>query len=190
MNALEKSGSYECVRISQCSLELLNTFSLSTEKEAYTLECYLKDPKWAIQEELTGLARTYVICDMRLNFIVGYFTLRAGQCHINHSRVVEPGIELAMYAVNDSYKSFFDNLTFSFGEWIFSQFILPKAKEAASIVGVKLIYLFALPNKPRLTEFYKRLGFINPKYASDSKRRIRTIIPTFGRGCIFMFRSL
>lgn len=159
------------------------------------LEYYLKSSTGALRDELNGLSRTYVVIDEDLEYIVGYFSLKAGQNHLiegvlwNKKKYVFPGVELVMFAVNDNYREMAQNNT-SLGEWLFYAFVLPKIKEASDIIGIKQVYIFALPYKPKLIAFYKRLGFVNPRYSSDYKKKVRTIIPQFDRGCVFMIQNL
>lgn len=196
MKDLESLENYECIRISECNPALIRQFWIDPEKDADGLVYYFRAPDGAIFDESNGTARTYVILDRKLDCIMGYFTVKAGQCYLNEggwlrkSYKVLPGVELAMLAVNDRYRELYDGPSFSFGEWIFEAFVLPKIKEASQLIGVKVIYIFALPYKPNLIEFYKKLGFINPNYTTGAKRRIRTTLPAFDRGCVFMFQIL
>lgn len=186
----------ECIRISECSRSLLDGFYIDDEKDAKSLEYYLKFPDGAMLEELNHTARTYVIVDKTLNCIIGYFTLRAGQCNIKRGWLfrrktfIIPGIELAMFAVNDRYRKLYAGPHFSFGEWIFYTYVSEKAIEASEIIGVKILYIFALPEKPKLISFYNKIGFVNPLYVSGKKKKVRTVIPTFDQGCIFMFQTI
>lgn len=95
-----------------------------------------------------------------------------------------------MLAVNDRYRELYNGPSFSYGEWIFEAFVLPKIKDASQLVGIKVIYIFALSYKPNLIEFYKKLGFINPNDSIGTKRYIRTTLPAFDRGCVFMLQAL
>ena len=196
MRDLENLENCKCVHITDCDLSLIKKFYINDDKDAQSLEYYIKSPDGAMFEEYSGQARTYVVIDTTLNCIIGYFTLRAGQCFINQGNMfkkkfhVYPGIELAMFAINDQYRELYTDKTFSFGEWIFYRYITEIAKQVAAIVGVRILYIFALPCKPKLISFYKRLGFTNPVYASGKKRYIRTIIPAFDDGCIFMCQNL
>lgn len=196
MKDLESLENYECIRISECNPALIHKFWIDPEKDADGLVYYFRSPDGALLDENNGTARTYIILDSKLDCIVGYFTLKAGQCHLNegnwlHKRYkVLPGVELAMLAVNDRYRELYNGPSFSFGEWIFEAFVLPKIKDASQLVGIKLIYIFALPYKPKLIEFYKKLGFVNPNDSIGTKRYIHTTLPAFDRGCIFMLQTL
>lgn len=187
---------YKCISIAECDQRLIDRFWISEDKDAEGLVYYLRSPDGAKLEEEDDTARTYVVIDTVMDCIVGYFTLRAGQCHLNvgsffrRKYKVLPGIELAMLAVNDCYREICNPVSFSFGEMIYKKFAVPKIEAVSKLVGVKVVYIFALPYKPSLVNFYKKLGFVNPNYASGNKRRIHTMTPAFDSGCVFMFQTL
>ena len=88
--------------------KLINSFS-TIRVEGIGLEQYLKYA--AIKEELSSIGRTYLVRDTNNGELVAYFTLKAGSITINEERrflVTEfdslPGIELANFAVNGSYR--------------------------------------------------------------------------------------
>ena len=74
------------------------------------------------------------------------------------------------------------------GNYILKTFILPIAKNAASIVGIKFIYLFALPHK-KLIMHYNEIGF--SRLPSTMERLVhKRIKPRYDRSCIFMYMIL
>lgn len=196
MNNVGNLENCKCIRIGECESRLLNQFWISEDKNAESLVNYLRSPRCALLEENDGTARTYVVIDEDRDCIIRYFTLRAGQCFVEKRKgfrrkhYVFPGVELAMFAINDRYKQAQGNPDFSFGEWVFRKYILPKIQESAKLIGIKMIYLFALPGKLRLVKFYENLGFQNPNNITINNKRVRTIKPAFDAGCIFMFRKI
>lgn len=90
------------------------------------LESYFR--KYAIRDEEENIARTYVIKDNSSKEIVAYFTLRSGLITVSRGFLkgfdAITGIELANFAVNDSYREVHDVIP-RLGSYIFYTFILP-----------------------------------------------------------------
>ena len=97
-----------------------------SSKKGCGLEMYLK--KYAFYDEELKLSRTYLVLDSSTKQIAAYFTLRTGLITVSRGLFkgfdAYTGIELANFAVNDSYREIHDVIP-RFGAHIFSQFILP-----------------------------------------------------------------
>lgn len=196
LNELTKLDKLKCIPISECDEKLIRDFYIQTtnHKNPGYLEEYLKSGE-ALKDELRRKNRTYIVVDLTVNCIVCYFSLHAGSIHYRDYRygfraplVVMPGIELAMFGVNDGYRRYISGI--SIGEFCFKRFIAPKVYDTAEMIGVQVLYLFAL-NQPGLIRYYtEKLGFIRPTNAQGIERWNRTITPSFDRGCIFMFQKI
>ncbi len=115
----------------------------------------------AFPEEDAGIMRTYIVRDNKSSELVGYFSLKAGLISLNERQIETtddetgekkkvtvfdtlPGVELANFAVNSSYVRRHKELK-GLGVVIFNQFILPIVRQTSENVGVKILYIFALP---------------------------------------------
>ena len=138
--------------------------------------------------------RTYVVRDNFSSEMVGYFSLKAGLVSVNEVHTEDevtfdtiPGVEVANFAVNNTYLRNHPELSGT-GLIIFNDFIVPIIQEAAKSVGVKIIYLFALPFE-RLIETYVNYGFLRLDSAAEDELHKR-LKPQYDEDCIFMFQQL
>ena len=179
-----------CVHIGKEDIKAIEGFSIAN-KEGGFLADYLK--KCALSDEEKGRSRTYLIYDMRTDEIVAYFALKAGFVSLNEARLslkrefAEPGVELSNFAVNGAYVRKHPEAKGA-GAGIFRSFILPTVYQAANIVGVRILYIFALPHKG-LIEYYTTLGFVRLSKAQEDSIH-RRIKPRYDRGCIFMYQVI
>lgn len=68
-----------------------------------------------------------------------------------------PAIELSNFAVNKAYKDNHPDIT-KLGTYIFINFILPLSRCLAKYVGLKVLFIYALPEE-KLISHYKTMGF-------------------------------
>lgn len=148
----------------------------------------------AFPDEDAGVMRTYIVRDIYSDDIVGYFSLKAGLFSINETEGEEktefdtmPGIEIANFAVNKSYIEKNPEVN-GVGMVIYSHFIRPIVEHVAKEVGVKSIYLFALPFE-KLIHRYVEYGF-SMLSDRDEKALHRRIKPSYDDSCIFMYRII
>lgn len=158
----------------------------------------------AFPDEENGVMRSYIVRDIQTSEIVGYFSLKAGLVSFNEHEVpiideIEkesrkrlvfdtlPGVELANFAVNHSFIHKHPDLK-GLGFVIYQRFILPIIKEASKTLGIKILYLFALPYD-ELIERYKKYGFtrLNDTFETQIHNRLK---PRYDEFCIFMYRML
>ena len=172
--------------------ESLQMFEPASEKGMFLAE-YLR--RYALADEEEHVARTYLLRDVHTGEIAYYFSLKAGFVSYNEKGIFRrtfdsvPGIELMNYAANGAYKKAHPTYSnIGLGSIVFEDFILPKARDASAIIGAKMIYLFALPQK-RLIETYQSHGFTCLPYMLE-KRLHRRIKPRYDQGCIFMYQTL
>ena len=190
--------------ILQNDLFYCNHLGVSENDEQDILSFTLKDPHgqglvdylrlMAFPEEDAGTMRTYIIRDTFSSEMVGYFSLKAGLISVNEVHTEEevtfdtiPGVEVANFAVNNTYLANHPELRGT-GLIIFNDFIVPVVQEAAKSVGVKIIYIFALPFD-RLIDRYKDYGFRRLDSASEDELHKR-LKPNYDENCIFMFQLL
>ena len=149
---------------------------------------------FAFSDEEEGTMRTYLVRDKRTSKLVGYFSLKAGLVSLNETKTemgvafdVLPGIELANFAVNDGYIKKNPDLR-GLGISIFAKFIRPLVKNVSERVGVKVIYLFALPFDG-LIRRYSQYGFerLESDDETDLHKRLK---PRYDEGCVFMYQML
>lgn len=157
--------------------------------KGYGLELYLK--KYALRDEETNMSRTYLVKDIRTKQLVAYFTLRTGLITVSRGLFkgfdAYTGIELANFAVNDSYRKA-NNMIPHLGSYVFYQFILPLTMKIAEYVGSAYLYIFALPDN-KLMAHYETMGFA---HTTEKMRRFiySHVKPAYDRDCIFMWQKL
>ncbi|MBR1629396.1 MAG: hypothetical protein IJ679_09065 [Lachnospiraceae bacterium] len=170
--------------------------------EGQGLSDYLK--RYARQEEMNRSMRTYLVRDKETDECVGYFSLKAGLISLNEVEVeVEdsatgetrierefdtlPGVELANFAVNSDYIKKYPYQK-GVGYVIFKKFIIPMIDAVSENVGVKMVYIFALPYG-RLMKRYERYGFcrLSDSQEADLHKRLK---PRYDESCKFMYLVL
>lgn len=148
---------------------------------------------YAFPEEDAGIMRTYIIRDKVTDELVGYFSLKAGLVSFNEQETDEgsvfdtlPGAELANFAVNYSYVEKYSAK--GIGLIVFKDFIREIIIKASYDIGIKIIYIFALPYK-KLINTYTDYGFrrLSSKSEDELHKRLK---PRYDESCIFMFQQL
>lgn len=173
------------------SLHQIQKFHVATET-GLGLEVYLK--RYALSDEMSHEARTYLVKDNITKEIVGYFSLKTGMVAARKKRRLFhieidslPAVELANFAVNSAYKKAHQEQT-GIGSIIFLDFVLPMIKMAAERVGICIVYIFALPYN-NLIKYYETLNFRRLNKAEETFIH-RKYKPRYDEGCIFMSRPL
>ena len=186
---------FECVPLTSDSkhLNLIRDFVIDREAEYANLpdkivglESYLKHAAW--KDDLDEQVKIYLIKDVILGEIAAYFGLRAGMVVDNEAgepteeekeealrdfnaklvSSVLPGIEISHFAINDNYRRHISSPgkeIRGLGQYFYPAFIYPIIEEAASKIGVKMVYLFAANDEEdreeKLVKYYERVfGFI------------------------------
>ena len=72
---------------------------------------------------------------------------------------------------------------------IFNDFIIPLIEQAAEIVGVQLVYIFAIPEAELIKRYENEYGFMRLN-EEDEKMLHTRLRPSFDEGCIFMYLML
>jgi len=162
------------------------------------LDDYIK--YYACGDEENREMRTYLVRTISGDECVGYFSLKAGLVSVNESEEYDedtgeaiqtfdtlPGVELADFAVNSAFIEKYPSLK-GVGLLIFSEFIIPLVNMAAQYVGVKMIYIFALPFD-RLIRRYEKYGFrrLSGEAEYDLHKRLK---PRYDQECRFMYQLL
>ncbi len=159
-----------------------------TNENSRGLECYLKNV--ALYDEEHSLSRTFLVNDKTTRELAGYFSLRTGLItrQIKDDKFDSiPAIELANFAVNSNYKKNHPDIKL-LGFYIFSKFIIPLAKCFEKYVGIRALYIYALPNE-RLIDHYNKMGFVRlpPEQEQFVQFHVK---PKYDEGCIFMYQIL
>ena len=144
-------------------------FTVRDEKGAGLLE-YIQ--RFAFPDEDAGTMRTYIVRDNRSSEMVGYFSLKAGLISYNERSVAVideltgkevvdpvtgvkkmrrvfdtlPGVELADFAVNQTYIRNHPDLK-GVGLVIYQHFILPIIYRVAEEIGIKIHHIQALVDR-------------------------------------------
>ena len=185
-------------------------FTVRDEKGAGLLD-YIQH--FAFPDEDNGTMRTYIVRDNRSSELVGYFSLKAGLISYNEHEVAVideatgeevideetgerkmrrvfdtlPGVELADFAVNQTYISNHPDLK-GVGLVIYNKFILPVIRQAAETIGIKILYIFALPYEDLIAR-YEKYGFSRLEESLEIELHNR-LKPKYDESCTFMYRML
>ncbi|AOZ96071.1 hypothetical protein [Butyrivibrio hungatei] len=181
---------YECRHLCKNDIDKLHEFTV--RKDGGNLANYLDSQ--AIYDEEEHNARVYLVIDKETQEIAGYFALKAGFVAVHAKRNLfskefdsVPGVELANFAVNSSYIQNHENRK-GLGAAMFEYCILPIARQAQEIIGIKFIYIFALPYQA-LIKRYETYGFARLNKLQERNTHL-LIRPRYDEGCTFMYQTL
>ena len=190
---LLQNDEFYCNHIGASDADGQDIMAFSTrDRRGEGLVNYLQ--RFAFPDEEQGNMRTYLVRDSQTSELAGYFSLKAGLVSFNETKTetgadfdVVPGIEIANFAVNEGYIRKRPTLK-GMGATIFSDFIQPLIEDVSQRVGVKVIYLFALPFE-RLIRRYEQYGFA--RLESDDEAELhKRLKPRYDEGCVFMYQML
>lgn len=178
---------YEIVHLTETDLEKCLLFE--TKPNGRGLQNYLRN--YAYGDELSGIARTYLIKDVLSGDIVAFFTLRTGLITVSRGIFkgfdTHTGIEMANFAVNEHYRHANEVIP-KLGSYIFGQFVMPIVRQISQYVGAEFLYIYALPNN-KLMDHYSTMGF--SKTSIKMERFVyRHVKPSYDRGCRFMYQKI
>ena len=180
---------------SASDIQDINSFSIDLDTGAGLLN-YIQ--KRACRDELSHEMRTYLVRDTLTDECAGFFSLKAGLISINERKRDRtgdsedtgkefdtlPGIELANFAVNSAFIKKHPTLK-GVGKYFFGKFITPLIEDISQYVGVKMVYIFALPYK-KVINCYKSYGFNS--LSEEAERNLhRRIKPSYDKNCKFMY---
>lgn len=178
---------YQHLLDSDENMALIQTFSVK-EKTGRGLELYLKNT--SVFDEENSFARTYLIKDKRSKELAAYFSLRSGLFTISASEdffYAIPAIELANFAVNENYRKNHPEVL-EIGKTVFLEFILPYVDFMKSLVGIKALYIYALP-EDKLISHYEKFGF--HRLDAEKEKFVHSHVkPKYDEGCIFMYQTI
>ena len=193
------NGAFYCEHLNDSHKDEIEAFSVRHPEAAYGLEDYIKNA--ALPDEADNRMRTYLVKDLDSDEVVGYFSLKAGMFSINEreyydeekkkTRTVfdtEPGIEIADFAVNGAYQDNHPSVK-GVGVVIFLDFIRPIAFQIGKMLGVKYLYIFALPYHSLIERYEKSYHFrrLSSKEEDELHKRVK---PFYDDGCYFMYQRL
>ena len=171
--------------------DIANHFYIK-ETAGIGLEQYIKF--YAFPEEDASTMRTYLVRSCETDELVGYFSLKAGLIsgneqerdgHIEFDTL--PGVELANFAVNSAYIDAHPDYK-GIGAIIFSEFVIPIIERISKDIGVRVVYIFALPFE-KLISRYEAYGFKRLDEKSEDSLHAR-LKPAYDESCIFMYQHL
>ena len=183
----------EHLALTPSNWELISEFK-SKHSQAQGLVTYLKTG--AADEESLNLQRTYLVKDSHTKELAAFFSLKAGSVMIPKAMPndkekdynVRPGIELSNFAINKLYADAHPGYT-RIGETIFVENILPILKRVMDEIGVRYLYIFALPNEALMAHYEDNYGFKRlPKDVEGILHK--TIKPEYDEDCIFMYMDI
>ncbi len=187
-NPILENDVFYCHSISDTDKKDIRFFK--SRDEGKGLEEYLK--KTAIKDEYDNEMRTYLVRAKNTDELVAYFSLKAGLISLSQGKIKKilitfPGVEIANFSMNDNYLEKHPEVKGS-GIILFNSFMQPIIKNAAQIIGLKVIYIFALPYD-KLINNYKKYGF-NRLSKKNEKGLHSRIKPKYDKKCIFMYQIL
>ena len=192
-------GDYYCDHIKETDLEDIKDFTVRNPEIAGNLAAYIK--QWAWDDENEGLMRTYIVRDQVTDEIAGYFAIKAAMMSVNERKKVDrrtgkeriyfdtmPGIEIANFAVNETYIEHNEEVR-GIGVLIFYEFIYKIITGIAEMLGVKYLFIYALPYDTLIQRYMKYYHFRRLPDALEQKLHKR-IKPEYDDDCVFMYQKL
>lgn len=145
--------------------------------------------------------RTYIVRDQVTDEIVGYFAIKAAMMSVNERKKVDrrtgkeriyfdtmPGIEIANFAVNETYIEHNEEVR-GIGVLIFYEFIYKIITGIDEMLGVKYLFIYALPYDTLIQRYMKYYHFRRLPDALEQKLHKR-IKPEYDDDCVFMYQKL
>ena len=192
-------GDYYCDHIKETDLEDIKDFTVRDPDIAGNLAAFIKE--WAWDDENEGLMRTYIVRDQVTDEIVRYFAIKAAMMSVNERKKVDrrtgkkriyfdtmPGIEIANFAVNETYIEHNEEVR-GIGVLIFYEFIYKIVTGIAEMLGVKYLFIYALPYDTLIQRYMKYYHFRRLPVALEQKLHKR-IKPEYDDDCVFMYQKL
>ena len=193
-----RTQTFYCDHISAADMVDIANFTVRKPDIALGLEAYIKEQ--AIEDERMGAMRTYLVRDIITDELAGYFSLKSGMVSLNEREIVQedgtmsttfdtvPGIEVANFAVNNTYLKSHENVT-GLGIMIFRSFIRVIAQNSAETIGSMVLYIFALPFDSLIERYRTVYSFLrlDTNEENDLHKRLK---PYYDQSCIFMYQML
>ena len=99
-----------------------------------------------------------------------------------------PGVEISNFAINKHYRQKHPK-TKGIGKVIFENIIKAIIEETAKLIGVRIVYIFALPKDKLLSYYQGAFDFSRLSEEQENKMHNR-IRPAYDKDCIFMYQVL
>ncbi|SCZ76113.1 MULTISPECIES: hypothetical protein [Pseudobutyrivibrio] len=180
-----------CTHISEEDIDYIKEFKVISES-GVGVERFINYFSFVHEDEL--LDRSYLVWMKETDEMVAFFSLRAGFVARNNMSELEdsfdslPGIEISNFAVSKRFRDKYPS-TKGIGKVIFESIIKPIIKEASEIIGIRMIYIFALPDEKLINYYNDSFGFSRLQEAEEQKMHNR-IRPLYDKDCIFMYQRL
>ena len=180
-----------CTHISDNDIEPIMNFRVIKE-EGSGVEKFINYYSFIHEDEL--LDRSYLVWMKETDELVAFFSLRAGFVARNNMYEHEdsfdslPGIEISNFAINKAFREKYPT-TKGIDKVIFESIIKPIIKQASEIVGIRMIYIFALPIEKLIGYYNDKLEFSRLHEIEEEKMHNR-IRPEYDKDCIFMYQRI
>ncbi len=180
-----------CSHLSDADMDEIKDFEVINDEGA-GVERFIKLSSY--MHEDANLDRSYLVRVKATDELVAYFSLRAGFVALDskygnaESFDSIPGVEISNFAINKQYRLKHPK-TKGIGKVIFENIIRPIIKETAELIGVRIIYIFALPEEKLISYYHDALEFARLSIEQENKMHDR-IRPEYDRDCIFMYQRL
>ena len=190
-NAVIETKHLYCTHLSDADVSEIKNFSV-VNKEGIGVEKFIRFNSY-IHED-TNLDRSYLIRVKATDELVAYFSLRAGFVALDNTSGNEdsfdsiPGVEISNFAINKHYRQKHPK-TKGIGKVIFENIIKPIIGETAKLIGVRIIYIFALPKDKLLSYYHGAFDFARLSEEQENKMHNR-IRPAYDKDCIFMYQRI
>ncbi len=180
-----------CTHISDADINEIMNFEVVND-DGVGVEKFIRFNSY-INED-ANLDRSYLVRVKATDELVAYFSLRAGFIAQDSILGSEdsfdsiPGVEISNFAINKSYRLKHPK-TKGIGKVIFENVIKPIIRDTADLIGVRIIYIFALP-KEKLISYYQE-AFEFKRLSDDQENKMHNRIrPEYDRDCIFMYQRM
>ncbi len=180
-----------CTHLSDADMNEIKSFSV-VNKEGIGVEKFIRFNSY-IHED-TNLDRSYLVRVKATDELVAYFSLRAGFIAFDNMSENEdsfdsiPGVEISNFAINKRYRQEHPK-TKGIGKVIFESIIKPIIRETSELIGVRIIYIFALPKDKLLSYYHETFDFARLSEDQENKMHNR-IRPAYDKDCIFMYQRI
>ncbi|WP_197025179.1 hypothetical protein [Butyrivibrio proteoclasticus] len=155
---------------------------------------------YSFHDEEHNAQRIYLVRDIVTNELVAYFGLKAGLVTKNEHIIIDggkektvfdamSGIELAEFAINDSYIEKYPYHK-GCGLIIFNDFIIPIVKGIQDVIGCEILYGFSVDKDGKLLNRYLTKYHFQRLDPEDEKKLHARLKPRFDNDCIFIYMRI
>lgn len=180
-----------CTHLSDLDINEIMNFTVVNEEGA-GVERFIRFNSYVHED--ANLDRSYLVRVKATDELVAYFSLRAGFIALVSISGTEgsfdsiPGVEISNFAISNDYRQKHPK-TKGIGKVVFENIIKPIIRDTANEIGIRIIYIFALPNEKLISYYQEAFDFTRLSEEQENKMHNR-IRPEYDRDCIFMYQRL